>query len=173
MVAVRAGWSKALPLLIVSVCLIAGLVFWQYQRRAQHRAEVISQVHSELSVLEDLRSEMVTAYEKRLNLLKSWIGDKKFAQYRFPVPKQIKTQDDFGVFDQVQNQVSQVLSEALGAGDPKRMEQLMRLEEGINQTRAKYHLKSFALIKKISDEGMNVSPPPVSEAERAIQKLGE
>ncbi len=152
---------KRLALVLCFAATLA-LALWAYQRRLSE--STLASVGLQQSRLEQPLSEMLQAYQDRALLLERWIGKEAFSKKRFSLPRSMKTQDEFELFEMGQNQINQVLAEALRTTPQAslraaRIQELIPIEERINRYRAQYR----ELYNEISQSGAQNLPPRLPE----------
>ena len=137
---------------------------WIYRDVTQRAAMI--RLDPDYQKLAELRASIFQAYAQRALLLERWMGREEFRRRRFPLPRELTTQDDFDLFEIGQNQISEELSKRL---DGPRMKELFAIEEGISRTREEYQKLAAGVLETLDSVGVERRKPPTFALDKLVK----
>jgi hypothetical protein len=147
---------------IALLLLTAAGALWTYRDSTQQlaRSQALRELAPDFQKLAELRASIFQAYAERARMLERWMGRDEFRRRRFPLPRELSTQDDFDLFEIGQNQISEELAKRL---TPQRSRELFAIEEGIARTRAEYQRAARRVLDVLDGVGVGKGGrrPPV------------
>ncbi len=166
--------NKRKVIALLSILLIAGAAF-SFIKSQQKKNESISRVNEITAMISKNRSELLTHYQNRFELLTKW---SKQSKVMMPpelnaYQGELNTESELIAFDQLQNKISEQFNLLLKTSTlaAKNIRELQLIEEKINKTRNEYHQLSFEADDLIEKYNTSQTMIPVFPSEKMLHQL--
>ncbi len=166
--------NKRKVIALLSILLIAGAAF-SFIKSQQKKNQSIGRVNEITAMISKNRTELLTHYQNRYELLIKWSK-----QSKVPLPAELiayqgelNTESELVSFDQLQNKISEQFNYLLKTSTSlaKNIRELQLIEEKINKTRNEYHLLSFEADDLIEKYNTGQTQIPVFPSEKMLHQL--